>query len=57
MELFVLGKNFLKDTRVVFQQSGSMFEGSRDSDVIWEEYVVPDKEYLQQVTFFLHIRT
>ncbi|CAB3367525.1 Hypothetical predicted protein [Cloeon dipterum] len=34
-ELFVLGKNFLKDTRVIFQGNG------------WNHEVVPDKEYLQ----------
>ncbi|ENN74818.1 hypothetical protein YQE_08591, partial [Dendroctonus ponderosae] len=41
LELFVLGKNFLKDTKVIFQQ----FEEGR---VCWEQSVVPDKEYLQQ---------
>ncbi|KAK7873587.1 hypothetical protein R5R35_009287 [Gryllus longicercus] len=40
MELFILGKNFLKDTRVVFQQS--------DIEPPWEETVQPDKEFLQQ---------
>lgn len=43
LELFVLGKNFLKDTKVFFQQ----FEDGR---VCWEQAVVPDKEYLQQVS-------
>lgn len=48
LELFIIGKNFLKDTRVVFQgRSNDMT--SRDS--IWEEHVIPDKEYLQQVRF------
>ncbi|XP_074029912.1 nuclear factor of activated T cells 3 isoform X2 [Leptinotarsa decemlineata] len=44
LELFVLGKNFLKDTKVIFQQ----FE---DGQVRWEQAVSPDKEYLQQTHF------
>lgn len=39
-ELFVFGKNFLKDTKVVFQNS--------DIHPPWEEIVFPDKEFLQQ---------
>lgn len=41
LELFILGKNFLKDTKVVFQQT----EGDT---TVWEQSVVPDKEFLQQ---------
>ncbi|CAG9863029.1 unnamed protein product, partial [Phyllotreta striolata] len=44
LELFVLGKNFLKDTKVIFQQY-------EDGQVRWEQSVVPDKEYLQQTHF------
>ncbi|XP_076271222.1 nuclear factor of activated T cells 3 isoform X2 [Rhynchophorus ferrugineus] len=44
LELFVLGKNFLKDTKVFFQQ----YEGNR---LCWEQSVAPDKEYLQQTHF------
>lgn len=44
LELFVLGKNFLKDTKVYFQ----LFE---EGHVRWEKAVVPDKEYLQQTHF------
>nr|CAI5863768.1 unnamed protein product [Callosobruchus analis] len=44
LELFVLGKNFLKDTKVYFQQY-------EDGHVQWEKGVVPDKEYLQQTHF------
>ncbi|XP_057657150.1 uncharacterized protein LOC130894380 isoform X1 [Diorhabda carinulata] len=44
LELFVLGKNFLKDTRVFFQQY-------EENQVRWEQTVVPDKEYLQQTHF------
>lgn len=40
--MFVLGKNFLKDTKVFFQQ----YDGGQ---VVWESGVTPDKEYLQQV--------
>ncbi|XP_044267876.1 nuclear factor of activated T-cells, cytoplasmic 3 isoform X2 [Tribolium madens] len=45
LELFVLGKNFLKDTKVHFQQVDD------DRHVRWEQAVVPDKEYLQQTHF------
>lgn len=40
-ELFLLGKNFLKDTKVVFLLS-------TDNRPVWEEHVTPDKEFLQQ---------
>lgn len=43
LELFVLGKNFLKDTRIYFQQV------DEDRRVRWEQSVAPDKEFLQQV--------
>lgn len=45
LELFVLGKNFSKDTKVYFQQI------SEDRLVRWEQAVVPDKEFLQQTHF------
>lgn len=48
VELFILGKNFLKDTRVIFQQTKHEVNGDRD--LLWEETVTPDKEYLQQVS-------
>ncbi|XP_076060538.1 uncharacterized protein LOC143036737 isoform X2 [Oratosquilla oratoria] len=41
MEMFIIGKNFLKDTVVCFQQL------STKDQPIWEESVTPDKEYLQ----------
>lgn len=43
-ELFIIGKNFLKDTKVSFIQ----FDESRQPKKLWEETVQPDKEYLQQ---------
>ncbi|XP_059619385.1 nuclear factor of activated T-cells 5 isoform X2 [Phlebotomus argentipes] len=43
LELFVIGKNFSKDTRVVFQT-----QKLSSGEVIWQEMVIPDKEYLQQ---------
>jgi nuclear factor of activated T-cells 5 len=46
LELFVIGKNFLKDTKVVFQKRKS---SSNTINLLWEEAVVPEKEYLQQV--------
>ena len=47
--MFVIGKNFLKDTKVVFQKRKS---SSNTINLQWEEAVVPDKEYLQQVGSF-----
>lgn len=43
-ELFIIGKNFLKDTKVSFVR----FDDSRQPKKLWEETVQPDKEYLQQ---------
>lgn len=43
-ELFLIGKNFLKDTKVTFVR----FDESRQPKKLWEETVQPDKEYLQQ---------
>lgn len=42
LELYLLGKNFLKETRVVFCHR-------QDGRTVWEDEVVPDKEFLQQV--------
>ncbi|XP_042234247.1 nuclear factor of activated T-cells 5-like isoform X1 [Homarus americanus] len=42
-EMFILGKNFLKDTVVIFHQNGTK------SQPIWEEKVSPDKETLQSI--------
>ncbi|KAI8427419.1 hypothetical protein MSG28_001965 [Choristoneura fumiferana] len=41
LELYLLGKNFLKETRVVFCHR-------QDGRTVWEDEVVPDKEFLQQ---------
>ncbi|KAF2883938.1 hypothetical protein ILUMI_22230 [Ignelater luminosus] len=41
LELYILGKNFLKDTKVFFQQAD-------EQGLQWEQFVVPDKEFLQQ---------
>uniref|UniRef100_A0A1B6CLS4 Nuclear factor of activated T-cells 5 n=1 Tax=Clastoptera arizonana TaxID=38151 RepID=A0A1B6CLS4_9HEMI len=40
-EIFILGKNFLKDTRVVFQEGDG-------NNIAWKQSVQPDKEFLQQ---------
>ncbi|XP_014238533.1 nuclear factor of activated T-cells 5 isoform X6 [Trichogramma pretiosum] len=45
VELFILGKNFLKDTKVIFKLSP---EDSTPRDPTWECTVQPDKEFLQQ---------
>lgn len=50
LELFIIGKNFLKDTRVIFQARRLLSSASESyDDTIWEESVFPDKEFLQQV--------
>lgn len=49
LELFIIGKNFLKDTRVIFQARRLLPPTSDSFSTIWEEAVVPDKEFLQQV--------
>lgn len=49
LELFIIGKNFLKDTRVIFQARQSTPLHDDTYDVVWEDSVLPDKEFLQQV--------
>lgn len=46
LELFILGKNFLKDTKVVFQLDKDDLSSSLEQH--WECAVMPDKEFLQQ---------
>lgn len=41
-ELFIVGKNFAKDTKIIFQSQ------KLTGELVWQEVVVPDKEYLQQ---------
>lgn len=43
LELFVVGKNFLKDTKVYFQEEDA------DDHILWEVVSEPLKDYLQQV--------
>lgn len=48
-ELFIIGKNFLKDTKVIFAKySSNSANETRQPKKVWEEIVQPDKEYLQQ---------
>lgn len=61
LELFIIGKNFLKDTHVVFQETYESEPITNPADelspvatstaggALWEQTVLPDKEYLQQV--------
>jgi nuclear factor of activated T-cells 5 len=42
LELFLIGKNFLKDTKIVFQSENN-------GQGFWKGTVLPDKEFLQQV--------
>lgn len=46
--LFIIGKNFHKDTKVVFK---AIKKGTFNT--IWEESVVPEQEYLHQVSISL----
>ncbi|KAG0722371.1 Nuclear factor of activated T-cells 5 [Chionoecetes opilio] len=48
-EIFIFGKNFLKDTVVVFQQNGTKVQP------IWEEKVLPDKESLQPIHLIVDV--
>lgn len=63
LELFIIGKNFLKDTHVVFQETYDSVNGDDPATEIavrqqliggtaalWEQSVLPDKEYLHQVS-------
>lgn len=47
VELFIIGKNFLKDTKVIFKEPSSDNLGDCEPKYIWEKCVVPEKEYLQ----------
>lgn len=47
LELIILGKNFLKDTRVVFQLDSDDLSSSLEPH--WECTVLPDKEHLHPV--------
>uniref|UniRef100_A0A182N093 Nuclear factor of activated T-cells 5 n=1 Tax=Anopheles dirus TaxID=7168 RepID=A0A182N093_9DIPT len=53
LEMFIFGKNFLKDTRVVFQRRkvtathSAFTRTGAPNETGWEQSVVPDKEYLQ----------
>uniref|UniRef100_A0A182UN35 Nuclear factor of activated T-cells 5 n=1 Tax=Anopheles merus TaxID=30066 RepID=A0A182UN35_ANOME len=54
LELFIIGKNFLKDTRVVFHRpkavpAHSAFTRTAAAGAAWEHAVAPDKEHLNQV--------
>lgn len=52
LELFIIGKNFLKDTRVIFQ-ARRLSPPTSEYSTFWEDSVVPDKEFLQQVRLIL----
>lgn len=47
LELFIIGKNFLKDTKVVFKEPAPDNAGDCEPTYIWEKCVVPEKEFLQ----------
>ncbi|XP_017872684.1 PREDICTED: nuclear factor of activated T-cells, cytoplasmic 1-like [Drosophila arizonae] len=61
LELFIIGKNFLKDTHVVFQETYDSVNADdpatelvgrqqliAGTSALWEQSVLPDKEYLHQ---------
>lgn len=67
LELFIIGKNFLKDTHVVFQETYDSVNAEDPATEIavrqqliggtaalWEQSVLPDKEYLHQVRTLMH---
>ncbi len=43
--MFVVGKNFLKDTKILFQEEDA------DERILWEAVSEPLKDYLQQVLY------
>ncbi|KAK8777431.1 hypothetical protein V5799_029225 [Amblyomma americanum] len=47
VELFIIGKNFLKDTKVLFKEPASDNLGDCEPNYVWEKCVIPEKEYLQ----------
>uniref|UniRef100_A0A182J795 Uncharacterized protein n=1 Tax=Anopheles atroparvus TaxID=41427 RepID=A0A182J795_ANOAO len=48
LELVILGKNFKKDTVVIFQRLNPTSTGSKDA-IGWKQTVVPIKDHLQNV--------
>lgn len=67
LELFIIGKNFLKDTHVVFQETYDSVNAEDPATEIavrqqliggtaalWEQSVLPDKEYLHQVRTLIY---
>lgn len=68
LELFIIGKNFLKDTHVVFQETYDSVNAEDPATEIavrqqliggtaalWEQSVLPDKEYLHQVWTLIYL--
>lgn len=45
-DLFIIGKNFQKDARIIFTEYSK--EHSSRGTVVWEESVEPEKEYMHQ---------
>ncbi|XP_022252837.1 uncharacterized protein LOC106468765 isoform X2 [Limulus polyphemus] len=43
VELFIIGKNFLKDTHLIFWEQN---EDDETSPVIWEKKIMPEQDYL-----------
>jgi len=47
-ELFIVGKNFLKDSKVF------VYQDDLEGHILWEARAETLKDYLQQVSYFLH---
>jgi hypothetical protein len=47
-DLFIIGKNFQKDTKIVFQEVDTDDDSNMNAPVVWEESVQPEKEYFHQ---------
>uniref|UniRef100_T1ISA8 Nuclear factor of activated T-cells 5 n=1 Tax=Strigamia maritima TaxID=126957 RepID=T1ISA8_STRMM len=45
-ELFIIGKNFLKDTKIIFEEE--THNGGHEMNKTWQDVVEPEKEFLHQ---------
>lgn len=47
-ELFIIGKNFMKGTKVFFQERE---DDDEEGEITWQKEADVDKDYFQQVIF------
>lgn len=50
-ELYIIGKNFLRGTRVFFQE----IKDEETGQILWEKEGEIDKDYFQTVIFFIFV--